>query len=57
VVVVAGPSVGVSVSGFNADGTAGLAETPIADGMTCGGTGEYAKRALSENHRRIRRLH
>ena len=43
-----GPSVGVSVSGIHADDTLGLGETPIVEGMPCGNTGVYAKRALSE---------
>ena len=43
-----GSSTGVSVSGFNVDGTPGLAETPITEGMPCGNTGTFAKRALSE---------
>jgi hypothetical protein len=40
--------VGVWVSGVNPNATAGLAATLAADGMACGSTGVFAKRALAE---------
>ena len=40
--------VGVWASGFNPNATAGLAATLAADGMACGSTGVFAKRALAE---------